>query len=204
MSASRLVLSSRNQKKIGEVLELLAPWGIEVVGVDQFPSVGEVEEDGDTFLANASKKATEVARQVNAWVLAEDSGLCVDALNGAPGVVSARYAGTQGNDAANNEKLLQELAAVPTEQRTAYYLCCAVVSDPQGNVQVVSEGRCRGRILREHKGTNGFGYDPLFLVPEYHKTFGELPPAVKRHISHRAKAFERLIPDLVRVLKQHG
>lgn len=200
MSRPRLVLSSRNRKKIGEVLELLAPHGIEVIGVDQFPQVGEVEEDADSFFGNAAKKATEVARQLGEWVLAEDSGLCVDYLKGAPGIHSARYAGEQGNDEANNQKLLAALQDVPPERRTAHYRCCAVLSDPHGEVRAQSEGRCQGLILKEYRGEHGFGYDPLFLIPEYHSTFGELAPAVKRHISHRAKAFERLIPQLLTVM----
>lgn len=194
-----IVLSSRNQKKIGEIAELFAPYHIELIGVSSFQDVADVEEDGDSFAANAAKKATQVAKALNQWVIAEDSGLCVDALGGAPGIYSARYAGEQGADSANNEKLLTELEPVPTEKRTAHYTCYAVLSDPTGEVRLASEGRCGGRILREYHGTNGFGYDPLFLVPEFHKTFGELPPAVKRHISHRAKAFERLIPQILRL-----
>jgi XTP/dITP diphosphohydrolase len=195
---AQIVIGSRNQKKIGEIAELLAPHGIAVVGVDSFPHVPEVVEEGDSFAANAAKKASETAIALQQWVIAEDSGLCVDALKGAPGIHSARYAGTQGDDAANNDKLLAELADVPTEKRTAYYVCSAALADPTGAIRATSEGRCHGRILRELHGENGFGYDPLFLVPEYHQTFGELSPAVKRHISHRAKAFERLIPQVVR------
>lgn len=198
----QLVLSSRNQKKIGEIRELFAPFQIDLIGVTEFPDVGEVDEDGDTFAANAARKATEVARKLHRWVIAEDSGLCVDALNGAPGVNSALYAGKHGADTANNEKLLGELASIPTEKRTAHYVCLAVISDPTGEVRLSSEGRCGGLILREYRGEHGFGYDPLFLVPEYHQTFGQLSPAVKRHISHRAKAFERLIPQIVRFFEQ--
>lgn len=197
-----IVLSSRNKKKIGEIAELFAPLGIELIGVDRFPDVGEVEEDGDSFAANAAKKAVEVAKQIKHWVIAEDSGLCVDALKGAPGIYSARYAGEQGADAANNDKLLQELASVPTEKRTAHYVCHAVLSDPTGQVRLSAEGRCGGVILGDFRGDHGFGYDPLFLVQEYHQTFGQLAPAVKRHISHRAKAFERLIPQILRLFEQ--
>jgi XTP/dITP diphosphohydrolase len=197
----QIVLGSRNRKKIGEIAELFAPYGIELIGVSEFPHVAEVVEDGDTFAANAGKKASEVAVALNRWVIAEDSGLCVDALGGAPGIYSARYAGEQGSDSANNEKLLSELAAVPTDKRTAYYVCYAVLSDPTGQIRLSAEGRCHGRILREYHGDHGFGYDPLFLVPEYHQTFGQLTPAVKRHISHRAKAFERMIPQVVRLFE---
>lgn len=196
-----IVLGSRNQKKIGEIRELLAPYGIPVIGVDQFPDAGEVVEDGDSFAANAGKKARETALATGHWAIAEDSGLCVDALHGAPGIYSARFAGPQGDDAANNEKLLAELSAVPTEKRMAHYVCHAVLADPTGALRASAEGRCGGRILSEYRGTNGFGYDPLFLVPEYHLTFGELPAVVKRHVSHRAKAFERLLPQIVRVFE---
>ena len=201
-SLPRIVLSSRNKKKIGEIAELMAPHGIELIGVETFPHVPEVEEDGDSFAANAAKKASEVARQLGEWVIAEDSGLCVDALGGAPGIHSARYAGEQGADEANNQKLLRELAGIPTEKRTAYYVCYAVLSDPSGQIRLSSEGRCGGRMLTEYHGSNGFGYDPLFLIPEYHQTFGELDAAVKRHVSHRAKAFERLIPQIVRLFEK--
>jgi XTP/dITP diphosphohydrolase len=196
-----IVLGSRNQKKIGEIRELLAPYGIPVIGVDQFPDLTDVVEDGDSFAANAEKKARETALATQHWVIAEDSGLCVDALKGAPGIFSARYAGQQGADDANNQKLLEELSAVPTEKRTAHYVCHAVLADPTGAIHASAEGRCCGRILTDYRGDNGFGYDPLFLVPEYHQTFGELPAVVKRHISHRAKAFERLLPQLIRVFE---
>ncbi|HET6422468.1 MAG TPA: RdgB/HAM1 family non-canonical purine NTP pyrophosphatase [Planctomycetaceae bacterium] len=203
-SFPEIVLSSRNAKKIGEIAELLAPYQIPVKGVSDFVGVAEVDEDGDSFAANAAKKASVVALELDRWVLAEDSGLCVDALGGAPGIHSARYAGTQGDDAANNAKLLSELESVPQDKRTAYYVCYAVLSDPQGKIRLQAEGRCHGRILREFHGENGFGYDPLFLVPEFHQTFGELAPAVKRHISHRAKAFERLLPQIVRLFETNA
>lgn len=198
----RVVLGSRNRKKIGEIAELLTPLGIELVGVSEFPGVADVVEDGDSFAANAQKKARETALAVQHWTIAEDSGLCVDALKGAPGIYSARYAGEPGHDEANNAKLLKDLEQVPTEQRSAHYVCHAVLCDPSGNVRAWAEGRCHGRILREYHGDRGFGYDPLFLVREYHRTFGELDAAVKRHISHRAKAFERLIPAMLRVFQE--
>ncbi len=198
----QVVLGSRNRKKIAEIAELFAPLGIELVGVSDFPGVPDVVEDGDSFAANAQKKARETALAVQRWTIAEDSGLCVDALQGAPGIYSARYAGEQGSDEANNTKLLRDLEQVPTEQRSAHYVCHAVLCDPSGIVRAWAEGRCHGRMLREHHGDRGFGYDPLFLVREYHRTFGELDAAVKRHISHRAKAFERLIPAMLRVFAE--
>lgn len=206
MSFPRIVLSSRNKKKIEEIAELMLPHGIELIGVNSFPEVPEVIEDQDSFAGNAAKKATQVALHLGEWAIADDSGICVDALNGAPGIYSARFAespnpGSLEADEANNQKLLSELASVPTEKRGAHYVCAVALSDPDGQIRVAVEGRCSGRILREYHGTNGFGYDPLFLIPEFHKTFGELDSAVKRHISHRAKAFERAIPQIVRLFE---
>ncbi len=206
MNFPRIVLSSRNKKKIEEIAELMEPQGISLVGVSSFAHVPEVIEDADSFAGNAAKKASEVARQLGEWTIADDSGLCVDALKGAPGIYSARYAdapnpGSLEADECNNQKLLRELADVPTAQRTAYYVCAVALADPQGQIRVATDGRCHGRILREYHGINGFGYDPMFLVPEFHKSFGELSPAVKRHISHRAKAFERAMPQIVRLFE---
>jgi XTP/dITP diphosphohydrolase len=172
-----------------------------VRGVADFPNVPEVVEDGDSFATNAAKKASEVARQLTQWVIGEDSGLMVDALQGAPGIYSARYAGEPGNDERNNAKLMHELANVPEAKRTAHYVCSVALSDPSGQVRLQVEATCGGRIIMEPRGTNGFGYDPYFLVPEYHRTFGELDAAVKRHISHRARAFERFIPKLLAILR---
>jgi len=195
----RIVLASRNAKKAGEISELLAPHGFEVVPVTDFPEVPDVVEDGDTFAANAAKKATEVAVALNQWVIGEDSGLCVDALKGAPGIYSARYSGEHGDDEANNDKLLQELGDTADPQRGAGYVCSVALSDPTGQVKVAVEGTCRGRIVRERRGTGGFGYDPLFLIREYHRTFGELSPVVKQQLSHRARAFSRFIPQLLNI-----
>jgi len=128
-------------------------------------------------------------------VLGEDSGLVVPALRGRPGVHSARYAGKQGDDAANNARLLAELAPLP-DDRGAYYVCTAALADPTGAVQTVVDGRCHGVIIKEHRGSGGFGYDPLFLIPEYHRTFGELSAIVKHALSHRARALAKLRPFL--------
>lgn len=199
-TAPRLVIASRNRKKAAEIRDLLAPHGIEVLGVADFPNVPEVVEDGSTFAANAVKKAAETARAVGQWTLGEDSGLEVAALAGAPGIYSARFSGPNATDEANNAKLMSELAAVPDERRSARYVCNAALADPSGTIVLQVEAYCRGRITREPRGTNGFGYDPYFLIPEYHRTFGELSPAVKRRLSHRGRAFERLIPELVRLM----
>ena len=198
----RLVIASRNAKKRREIEDLLAPHQIEVLSVTDFGGVPEVVEDGTTFDENAAKKATQTARHLNCWVLGEDSGLMVDALGGAPGVYSARFSGEEATDEKNNAKLMAELADVPDERRGASYRCHAAVSDPSGTIRLAIAALCRGRIIREPRGSNGFGYDPYFLIPEYHRTFGELSSTVKQHLSHRARAFERLIGPLVRLL--HG
>ncbi len=193
---SVLVVGTRNPKKRGEILEILADLPIEVRDLSGWPDAPEVVEDGDTFEANARKKASELARHLDHWVLGEDSGLVVPALNGRPGVYSARYAGTQGDDAANNRKLLAELAPLPDDRRAAYYVCTAGLADPTGAVRAVVEGRCHGVIVKDYRGAGGFGYDPLFLIPEYHRTFGELSARAKHAISHRARALARLRPAL--------
>jgi XTP/dITP diphosphohydrolase len=191
-----LVVGTRNPKKREEILEILGDLGLELRDLTAYPDAPEVVEDGTTFEANARKKATELARHLGQWVLGEDSGLVVPALNGRPGVYSARYAGKQGDDAANNARLLAELALLLDDRRAAYYVCTAALADPGGEVRAVTEGRCHGIILREQRGTGGFGYDPLFMIPEYHKTFGELSARAKHALSHRARALAQLRPAL--------
>jgi XTP/dITP diphosphohydrolase len=198
--AAVLVVGSRNRKKREEIVEILGDLGLELRDLTSWPDAPEVVEDGATFADNARKKAVELARHLGQWVLGEDSGLVVPALNGRPGVYSARYAGKQGDDEANNDRLLAELAPLPDDRRAAYYVCTAALSDPQGEVRAVVEGRCHGVIIRERRGTGGFGYDPLFLIPEYHRTFGELSPRVKHALSHRARALAQLRPVLRKLL----
>src|SRR6516225_2643443 len=194
--ATILVLRTRNAKKRQEIEEILGDLGLDLRDLRNWPDAPEVVEDGDTFEDNARKKASELAQALHHWVLGEDSGLIVPALNGRPGVYSARYAGQQGDDAANNARLLAELAPLPDDQRTAYYVCTAALADPDGQVKAVTEGRCHGRIIRDFHGQGGFGYDPLFLILEYHRTFGELSPRVKHALSHRARALAKLRPVL--------
>lgn len=203
-SFPELVLASRNRKKSAELSELLAPHGIRVVSVAEFPQATEIEEDRDSFAGNAAKKACETARQISRWVIAEDSGLCVDALSGAPGIYSARYSGPGATDERNNAKLIADLADVPDDRRGAHYVCHVALSDPQGELQLAVEETCRGRITREPHGTAGFGYDPYFLIPEYHTTFGELGTTVKHAISHRARALRKFIPGLLRILSANS
>lgn len=197
---ARLVVGSRNQKKLIEITQLLEPHGIEVVGIADFADIPDVIEDGDTFAANAAKKATETAMAINEWVLAEDSGLSVDVLGGEPGVYSARYSGEGATDERNNQKLLKKLAGHPVERRTSHYTCHVAVSSPDGEVRLTDEATCSGRIIDEPRGSNGFGYDPYFLIPEFHRTFGELSSVVKNQLSHRARAFQRITPKLVALL----
>ena len=191
-----LVLGTRNAKKRQEIAEILGDLPLELRDLSAYPEAPEVVEDGATFADNARKKASELARVLGQWVLGEDSGLVVPVLKGRPGVLSARYAGKHGDDAANNTKLLAELAPFPDDQRAAYYVCTAALADPQGEVRAVTEGRCHGTIVRDYRGHGGFGYDPLFLIPEYHRTFGELSPHVKHALSHRARALAKLRPAL--------
>jgi XTP/dITP diphosphohydrolase len=195
-----LVLGTRNRKKRQEIEEILGDLGITLHDLSMYPQAPEVVEDGATFEANARKKATETALAVQQWVLGEDSGLVVPALGGRPGVYSARYAGQQGDDAANNQKLLAELAPLSDEKRDAYYVCTAALSDPTGQVHAVVEGRCHGCIIAERRGEGGFGYDPYFLIREYHHTFGELSARVKHALSHRGRALLALRPILRQLL----
>jgi XTP/dITP diphosphohydrolase len=197
--APLLVLGTRNRKKKEEIAEILADLALDLRDLTSWPETPEVAEDATTFEANARKKASELSSRLKHWVIGEDSGLVVPALNGRPGVYSARYAGKQGDDGANNAKLLAELAPLPDDRRAAYYLCTVALADPAGKVCAVVEGRCHGVITRQLRGAGGFGYDPLFLIPEYHRTFGELSPRVKHALSHRAKALARLRPSLRRL-----
>jgi len=191
-----LVLGTANRKKGLELAELLSPVGIPLRTLADFPQAISVSEEGETFAANAALKAVQQARHLGRWVLAEDSGLMVDALGGAPGVLSARYSGPTATDESNNRLLLQQLGDTPVEQRTARYVCHMTLSDPSGTIRAESEADCRGRILFEPRGTHGFGYDPLFEIVEYHRPFAELGPRVKAHLSHRARAAARLLPKL--------
>ncbi len=192
----RLVLGSRNEKKLGELLDLLGDLGLDLTDLSPYPNAPEVEETGITFEENARLKATALAPVLGEWVLGEDSGLVVPSLGGAPGIISARWAGTHGDDAANNAKLLAELAGKSGDDRAAYYVSTAALCNPSGRVVAVVEGKCWGRIAEVARGPGGFGYDPLFVVPEYHASFGELSSRVKHALSHRGRAIAKLRPLL--------
>lgn len=197
MADRLLVLGTRNRKKVEELIPLLEPHGLRLKSLADFPESVEVDETGSTFGANAALKATLQAMHLKAWVLGEDSGLAVDALQGAPGVYSARFSGEGATDAKNNACLLAKLAGVPLEKRTAHYVCHATLSDREGNIRAEAEDICCGRILFVESGSGGFGYDPLFEVPEYHKTFGELGPAVKAVLSHRSRSIRAIVPKII-------
>jgi XTP/dITP diphosphohydrolase len=188
---SELVVATRNPGKLREIRHLLEGAGIAVLGLDAFPDLPEVIEDGATFAENAARKAETVARLTGRPCLADDSGLTVEALGGAPGVQSARYAGVQGDDAANNRRLLQELAAVPDDRRQAAFCCVMALCRP-GVPTAFFTGRVSGRILREPRGAGGFGYDPLFLVDDHDRTMAELPLDEKNRISHRGQALRQM------------
>ena len=195
--ARRLVLGTTNALKGHEYVDLLDEFRFYLQTLQDFPNHLDVVEDGDSFAANARKKAIEQAMHLNYWVMADDSGLEVDALNGAPGVYSARYAGPSAKDKDNNARLLSELADIPWEKRSARYYCHIAVADPAGVIKAETWGECRGRIRTEPAGSNGFGYDPLFEIREYHQTFGQLGPHVKAALSHRARALRTIVPRLI-------
>lgn len=201
-----LVLGTTNSGKVRELVALLAPFGIGCESLAGLPAAVEVEETGDSFAANAALKATSQARALSRWVLAEDSGLVVPALGGAPGVFSARFAGPvageprQATDDRNNALLLERLQGTRGTARAAHYACHAALADPAGRVVAVAAGTCGGLIGESPAGAGGFGYDPLFIVPEYHRTFGELAPEVKAVISHRGRALRALLPVIVAAL----
>lgn len=195
-----LVLATGNRKKGIELARLFAPARVELRTLADFPDAADVDETGATFAENAALKAATQATQLGRWVLADDSGLMVDWLRGAPGVLSARYSGPEATDEANNRKLLAELEGVADEQRSARFVCHLCLCDPTGTIRAESEASCRGRILYAPRGSGGFGYDPLFEILEYHRSFGELSPLVKSHLSHRARACVRLLPKLIELV----
>jgi XTP/dITP diphosphohydrolase len=190
-----LVIASKNRGKVREIRQIYADLPVAVV---ELPDLPDVVEDGATFSENARKKALAVARHTGKWALADDSGLEVDALGGAPGVHSARWSGA--GDEANNAKLLAELRDVPPPARTARYRAVVVVAAPDGRVVAEAEGACEGVIGFEPRGAGGFGYDPLFVLPDRGLTMAELPSEVKNAISHRGVALRRLRQPLTLAL----
>jgi XTP/dITP diphosphohydrolase len=198
---TRLLLATRNAGKLAELRRLLARAvpGVEVVGLRDVPDYPEAPETGATFAENALLKAREAVRYTRLPAVADDSGISVDALNGMPGVLSARWSGRHGDDDANTALLLGQLADVPDERRGAAFVCAAALVTPQG-VEHVLERQWRGRVIRAGRGTNGFGYDPVFVPDGSELTSAELEPAEKDARSHRGQAFASLVPVLAEVL----
>ena len=197
--ARTLVIATRNRKKFGEMAAILAGLDVEIKPLEEFGDVATVPETGETFEENARAKALGYAKATGEWALADDSGLEVDALGGKPGVLSSRWGGQEGNDARNNRALLEALAEHPKETWTARYRCVAVLATPD-RVLLVTEGSCEGRITDPPAGSNGFGYDPHFWVPEYDRTMAELAPETKNRLSHRGQALEAMKEGLRKLL----
>ncbi|WP_139490216.1 XTP/dITP diphosphatase [Brevibacillus dissolubilis] len=196
-TTKRVVLATRNQGKVREFNRLFAPLGWEVVSLAEYPDAPEVVEDGDTFEANAIKKAKTIANHLGITAIADDSGLEVDALQGAPGVYSARYAGEQATDEDNWRKLLAELKDTPLAQRTARFRCTLAYIEPgEDFTPIIATGTCEGVIAHEPFGTNGFGYDPVFFLPQRLCTMAQLSSEDKNQISHRAHAMQNLLEKI--------
>ena len=204
MSEHVLVLGTHNQKKRQELEQLLAPLGLSLLTLSDGEDAIEVEETGMTFSENAALKASQQAQNLGMWVMGEDSGISVVALNNEPGVYSARYSDPGATDQRNNEKVLAELDNTPLEKRTAFYTCHMAISDPTGQIRATAEDYCYGRIRFEPSGENGFGYDPLFEIPEYHRTFGELGPSIKKVLSHRSRAIRKITAQICELMATGG
>ena len=202
----KLVLATRNQGKITEfrrILDALAPGAIELIGVDQFPDLVDVDETGSTFEENSLLKARYTCHATGLPAIADDSGLCVDALNGDPGIFSARWAGAHGNDQANLEKVLAQLKDVPDEKRTAHFMCVASLVLPDGREQV-AEGRFEGHILHTPVGENGFGYDPIFQPLGLRISSAQMSAEEKDLVSHRGKSLRSIAPHVIQLLGSLG
>lgn len=196
-SRQKILIATRNPGKVKEIERLLTIPQLDFVSINDVAPDLKIAETGTTYLENALIKAREAARATGLIAIADDSGLEVDALDGAPGVYSSRYAGEEGNDEANIKKLLEELKDIPEAERTARFRCVAAVYFPEDNTYLTAEAVCDGKIIREKRGSGGFGYDPVFVPDGYDRTFAELPLSVKNRISHRAKAFRLMRRKLV-------
>ncbi len=194
LSVTDLLVATTNPGKFAEIQSFLKILPLRILSLRDLGNPPTVLEDGDSFAANALKKARTLARFSGLLTLADDSGIEVDVLGGAPGIFSARYAGAEGNDAANNEKLLRELADVPEEKRTGRFICVLALCAPDGAglKEWIVQASCEGRIALALKGAKGFGYDPLFIYPPFGKTFGEITRETKATVSHRGKALQKL------------
>jgi XTP/dITP diphosphohydrolase len=195
----KVVLATRNAHKVEELRRILAPYDVELVSLTDLPPVPDVEESGQTFAENAMLKARSVAAETGLTAVADDSGIEVDALNGMPGILSARWSGRHADDAANLALVLAQIAHVPPEHRGASFACAAAAATPDGRAVLVEE-RLRGELTRAPRGDNGFGYDPVFVPVGETRTTAEMSPAEKDAISHRGSAFRALVPLLVELL----
>jgi XTP/dITP diphosphohydrolase len=194
-----ILLATRNTGKITELRRILASYDVDLLGLDDFPEIGEVAETGDTFAANALLKAHAVSAASGLVAVADDSGLAVDALNQMPGILSARWAGRHGDDGANLALVLAQISDIPDGRRGGAFICAAAAAAPDGR-EIVVEGRIDGTLLREPVGTNGFGYDPIFVPLGETRTTAQLSPDEKDAVSHRGKAFRALVPQLASLL----
>lgn len=192
----KVFLATKNKGKIKDFEKLTEGMNIEILSILDDIEIPDVVEDGTTFEENSQKKALEISKLIKITTISDDSGLCVDALNGDPGIFSARYAGEDGNDKKNNEKLLQNLKDVPKEKRTAHFISVVSIAFPDGKVESFS-GRADGEILFENCGDEGFGYDPLFYSYDLKKSFGVASPEEKKSVSHRGRAFRKLIESKI-------
>lgn len=187
-----IIIATKNEGKLREFKSLLANFDIKVRGLGDFDTIPEIIEDGETFQDNAKKKAEGICKVLNLPTIADDSGLVVDFLNGMPGIYSARFAGDDKNDDKNNARLLDLMQGIETKKRSAKFVCAIALAIPNEPTIIVQDA-IEGSITIEPKGSNGFGYDPLFYIPEYRKTMAEIPSEVKNKISHRAKALQKLV-----------
>ncbi len=202
----KLLLATRNQGKIVEfrrMLDALAPGEIELVGLDQFPNLHDVDETGSTFEENALLKARQMSEATGLPAIADDSGLCIDALNGDPGIFSARWAGTHGDDRANIEKVLEQLKDVPEDKRSAYFICVATLYLPDGRTHF-EEGRFHGTILFSPVGEKGFGYDPIFQPEGLSISSAQMSSEEKDAVSHRGKSLRAIAPHVMKALNSLG
>ncbi|MDD5505409.1 MAG: RdgB/HAM1 family non-canonical purine NTP pyrophosphatase [Candidatus Omnitrophica bacterium] len=197
-----LIVATKNKKKLKEIKTLLKGTGLKISSLADYAKTPKIIENGKTFRDNAVKKAVKISRFAGKLTLGEDSGLCVDALAGAPGVYSSRFSGKSKSDSQNNLKLLRLLEGLPLSKRKAHYSCAVALADKSGLLGVV-EGRCAGLIGFALKGRHGFGYDPLFIIPKYKKTFGQLGEKIKHKMSHRYRALEKAGKIIKKYIEKH-
>jgi XTP/dITP diphosphohydrolase len=199
VSRPRVVVATRNPGKVAELRRILVPYDVDLVDLGAFPDAPDVAETGDSFAANALLKARAVAEATGLVAVADDSGLAVDALNGMPGIFSARWSGRHGDDEANLQLVLAQLSDIPDDRRGAAFICAAAAAVPGGG-ELVVEGRMSGSLIRAPRGSNGFGYDPVFVPVDDDRTTAEMSAADKDAISHRGRAFRALAPRLAELL----